>query len=71
MFSLILHEPLVVQKQTVPHMKASIFRYYQAEEEGCGNNRGLPCLFSIKSIPSRKSGPIKGAQYAYHENRLL
>ena len=33
-------------------------------------NIGAPRSFPIKSILSRKSGPIEGAQYAYHENRL-
>ena len=70
MFSLIPHETLVVQNLTIPHMKASILSYFEPEEQGCGINIGAPRPFPIKSILSRKSGPIEGAQYAYHENRL-
>ena len=32
MFGLISHEPLVVQKQTIPHMTASILSYFEPEE---------------------------------------
>ena len=61
MFGLIPHEPLVVQKLTIPHMKASILSYFEPEEQGRGNNIGAPRPFSIKSILSRKNGPIEGA----------
>ena len=61
MFGLIPHEPLVVQKLTIPHMKASILSYFEPEEQGCGINIGAPRPFPIKSILSRKSGPIEGA----------
>ena len=61
MFGLIPHEPLVVQKLTIPHMKASILSNFEPEEQGHGINTGAPRLFPIKSILSRKSGPIEGA----------
>ena len=61
MFGLIPHEPLVVQKLTIPHMKASILNYFEPEEQGCGINMRAPRPFPIKSILSRKSGPIEGA----------
>ena len=70
MFGLIPHEPLVVQKLTIPHIKVSTLSYFEPEEQGSGINKDAPCPFLIKSILSRKSGPIEGAQYAYHENRL-
>ena len=70
MFGLIPHQSLVVQKLTIPHMKASILSSFEQEEQGRGITKGSPCPFPIKSILSRKSGPIEGAQYAYHENRL-
>ena len=60
MFGLIPHEPLVVQKLTKPHMKASILSYFELEEKGPGINIGAPRPFPIKSILSRKSGPKKG-----------
>ena len=61
MFSLIPHETLVVQNLTIPHMKASILSYFEPEEQGCGINIGAPRPFPIKSILSRKNGPIEGA----------
>ena len=61
MFGLIPHEPLVVQKLTIPHMKASILSYFELEEQGRGINIGAPHPFPIKRILSRKSGPIEGA----------
>ena len=61
MFGLIPHEPLVVKKPTLPHMKASILSYFEPEEQGRGINIGAPRPFPIKSILSRKSGPIEGA----------
>jgi hypothetical protein len=70
MFGLIPHEPLVVQKLTIPHMKASILSYFEPEEQRSDIDKRAPRPFPLKSIPSRKSGPIEGAQYAYHENRL-
>ena len=60
MFGLIPHESLVVQKITIPHMKASILIYFEPEEQGRGINIGAPRPFPIKSIFSRKSGPIEG-----------
>jgi hypothetical protein len=69
-FGFIPHEPLVVQKLTIPHMKASILSYCEPDEQGPGINKEAPRLFLVKSILSRKSGPIEGAQYVYHENRL-
>ena len=70
MFGFIPHEPLVVKKLTIPHMKASILSYYELDEQGPGIKKGAPPVFLVKSILSRKSGPIEGAQYVYHENRL-
>jgi hypothetical protein len=70
MFGLIPHQPLVVQKLTIPHMKDSILSSLEPEEQGRGINKGGPHQFPIKSILSRKNGPKEGAQYAYHENRL-
>ena len=32
MFGLISHEVLVVQKQTIPHMKALVFSFYEPEK---------------------------------------
>ena len=61
MFDLIPNQPLVVQKLTILHMKASILSYFELEEKGPGVNIGALPLFSIKSILSRKSGPIEGA----------
>ena len=55
MFGLIPHEPLDVQKLTIPHMKASILSYFEPEEQGCGINIGAPCPFPIKRILSRKT----------------
>ena len=60
-FGLIPHEPLIVQKPTIPHIKASILSYFEPEEQGCDINIGAPRPFPIKSILSRKSGPIEGA----------
>ena len=60
MFGLISHEPLVVKKLTIPHMKASILNYFEPEEQGCGIIIRAPSPFPIKSILSRKSGPIEG-----------
>ena len=60
MFGLIPHEPLVVQKLTIPHMKALILSYFEPEEQGCGINIEAPHPFPIKSILSRESGPIEG-----------
>ena len=60
MFGLIPHEPLVVWKQTIPHMKASKLSYFEPEEQGHGNYIGASCPFPIKSILSRKIGPIEG-----------
>jgi hypothetical protein len=51
-------------------MKASIFSYYDPEEQGRGINKRAPHPFPVKSILSRKIVPIGGAQYVYHENRL-
>jgi hypothetical protein len=62
MFGLILHEPLVVLKIKIHHMKASILSYFEPEEQGSGINKDAPCPFLIKSILSRKSGPIEGAE---------
>ena len=61
MFGLIPHEPLVLQKLTIPHMKASILSYFESEEQGRGINIEAPRPFPIKSILSRRSGPIEGA----------
>ena len=62
MFGLIPHEPLVVQKLTIPHMKASILSYFETEEQWGGINIWAPRPFPIKrSILSRKSSPIEGA----------
>ena len=44
-------------------MKASILSYFEPEEQGHGIKIGAPRSF-------RKSGPIEGALYAYHENWL-
>ena len=60
MFGLIPHEPLVVQKQTMPHMKVSKLSHFEPEEQGRGINIGAPHPFPIKSILSRKIGPIEG-----------
>ena len=70
LFGLTPHETLLVEKLTIPHMKASILSYYDPEEQGHGINKGAPRPFPVKSILSRKIGPIEGAQYVYHENRL-
>ena len=51
-------------------MKDSILSSLEPEEQGLCINIGAPRPIPIKSILSRKSGPIEGAQYAYHENRL-
>ena len=61
MFGLIPHEPLVVQKLTIPHIKSSIFSYFELEKQGRGINIGAPRPFLIRNILSRKSGPIEGA----------
>jgi hypothetical protein len=61
MFGLIPHEPLVVQKLTIPHIKVSTLSYFEPEEQGRGINIGAPLPFPIKSILSRKSGRIEGA----------
>ena len=61
MSGLISHEPLVVQKLTIPHMTASILSYFEPEEQGRGINIGASRPFPIKSILSRRSGPIEGA----------
>ena len=61
MFGLIPHEPLVVQKLTIPLMKALMLSYFEPEEQGRGITIGAPRPFHIKSILSRKSGSIEGA----------
>ena len=60
MFGLIPHEPLVVQKLTIPHMKASMLSYFEPDEQGRGITIGAPRPFHIKSILSMKSGSIQG-----------
>jgi hypothetical protein len=62
MFGLIPHKPLVVQKLTMHHMKASILSYFEPEEQESGSNKGALHPFLIKRILSRKSGPIEGAE---------
>ena len=40
--------PLVLQKLTIPHMKASILSCFEPEEQVCGINIGAPCPFFHK-----------------------
>ena len=43
---------------------------FEPEEQGGGIEKGTPCPIPMKKILSKKSGPIEGAQYAYHVIRL-
>ena len=47
-FFKILKEPALVQKPTIPHMKALIFSYLEPEGWGHGNIMGAPCPPLVK-----------------------
>ena len=50
----ILKEPMLVEKQLVTHMKATILSFLQPEEQGRDNTVGAPCL-----IPTKRSRKVK------------
>ena len=42
-FSKILKEPTILQKQTIPHMKALPISFQEPEGQRCGIIKGAPC----------------------------
>ena len=49
-FFKILKEPTLVQKQTVPHMKAPILSFFDPEGQGCGIIMGAPRPPPVKCL---------------------
>ena len=55
-FLQIKREPMIVQKQMIPHLKALMMDILILEEEGRGIIRGLPRPLFVKSVLFRKKG---------------
>jgi hypothetical protein len=51
-FGHILKEPLLVQKQTILHMKTPILSFLELEGQGRGIIMGMPCLIPVKILLS-------------------
>ena len=55
-FLQIEREPMIVQKQMIPHLKALMMDILILEGEGRGIIRGLPRPLFVKSVLFRKKG---------------
>ena len=49
-FEAIIQEPLIVEKQTILHLKALIMDIKIPEDEGLGVIKGLPCTQFVKRV---------------------
>ena len=61
-FFKILKEPALVQKPTIPHMKALIFSYLEPEGWGCGIIMGVPRPPPVKVIATFLSEVVEASR---------